>query len=243
MVHVLPGHVDRPVALVRDPAGEHLEEHDPGGVHVGARIGVPVGDQLRRHVRDRGQQLPALVGTGLDRPGQPEVGHLDHRVDQAAPPGRLGHQDVLRLDVPVHQPGPVRGGDRGEGLLQDRQRLGRGQPAPVGQQLAQGAPAYVLHHQVGQAVMAALVVDGDHVGVGQPGDGLGLVGEALQEARVTGVGRVDDLQRDRTLQPLVHGGVDGRHATPRDPATDAVAPIDERPGQCVGDGGIHREAV
>jgi hypothetical protein len=32
--------------------------------------------------------------------------------------------------------------------------------------------------------MGALVVDGDHIGVGQPRDGLGLVVEALDEERV-----------------------------------------------------------
>jgi hypothetical protein len=174
---------------------------------------------------------PGLVGARLDRAGQPEVGHLHHRVDQAATAGRLGDQDVLRLDVAVYQSGPVRGGHRGEHLLQDRQGLGRWQPSLVGQQVAQGPAADVLHHQVGQAVVGALVVDGHHVGVGQPGDGLGLVGEPVQETGVGVLTGMDDLQRDRPLQPLVEGGVDGRHATTRDPPTDPVPPVDERPDQ------------
>ena len=64
--------------------------------------------------------------------------------------------------------------------------------------------------------MATLVVDGDHIGVGQPGDRLGLVGEPVDEVDVGGLGRVDDLQRDRASQPIVHGGIYGRHATTGD---------------------------
>ena len=123
-VDVLPGDVDRPVAVVGHPAGEHLEQHDAGGVDVGARIGVAVGDQLRRHVRGGGHQLRCRASSALrlDRAGQAEVGDLDHAVDEVvgAAAGRLGDQHVLRLDVAVHQAGPVRGGDRGEHLLEDR---------------------------------------------------------------------------------------------------------------------------
>jgi hypothetical protein len=53
----------------------------------------------------------------------------------------------------VDQPGPVRGGDRGDHLLHDRQRLVRVEPAPFGQHVAQGAAADVLHHQVRQPVV------------------------------------------------------------------------------------------
>ncbi len=52
------------------------------------------------------------------------------------------------------------------------------------EQLAQRATAHVLHHQVRQALVAALVVDGDDVRVGQSGDRLRLVGEPVDEARI-----------------------------------------------------------
>ena len=43
VVDVLPGHVGRPVAVERHPAGEHLEQHDAGRVDVGAGVGAAVG--------------------------------------------------------------------------------------------------------------------------------------------------------------------------------------------------------
>jgi hypothetical protein len=243
---VLPGHLDRLVPVVRDPAGEHLEQHDAGRVDVGAGIRVPVGDQLGRHIRHRGHQLAGVVGAaGLDRAGQPEVGHLGHAVDQVgdAAAGRLGDQDVLRLHIAVHQAGPVCGGDRGEHLLEDGQRLHRIQPAALGEQVPQRAALHVLHHQVGQALVAALVVDRHHVGVGQPGDRLGLVGEPVDEMDVGRLRRVNDLQRDRTLEPFVHRRVHGRHATPGDSPGDPVSPVNRRADQRVGGHGVHRREV
>ena len=135
------------------------------------------------------------------------------------------------------------GGHRGEHLLQDRQRLGRRQPPVVAQQLAQRAAADVLHDQVRHALVGALVVHGDHVGMGQPGDRLRLVGEPLDEMRVVVPPGMDDLDRDGALQSLVGRGVHRRHAATGQPPADPVAPVDERTGQRVGDSGVHREAV
>jgi hypothetical protein len=157
--------------------------------------------------------------------------------------GRLGDQHVLRLDVAVHQAGPVRGGDRREHLLEDRQRLHRVQPAPLDEQVAQGTTVHVLHHQIGQALMASLVVDRDDVRVGQPRDRLGLVGEPVHEVDVGGLRRVNDLQGDRASQPLVDGGVHGRHATTGDAAGDPVAPVNRGADQRVGDSRVHRREV
>ena len=204
-------------------------------------------------VRDGGHQLVALllVGAGLHGAGQPEVGDLDDAVDQVgdAAAGRLGDQHVLRLDVAVHQAGPVGGGDRGEHLLDDRQRLVGVEPAALDEHVAQRAAADVLHHQVRQAVVGALVVDRDHVGVGQPGDRLGLVGEPgrgswpLGLRRLRRLGRVNDLDGDGALEALVGGGVHGRHATTGDATANAVAPVDQRAQQRVGDLCVHRQGV
>src|SRR5262249_14713992 len=62
LVDVPPRDVHGPVVLVRHPTGEHLEQHDAGGVHVGTRIGLAGGDQFRGDVGGGGEQVPAAVG-------------------------------------------------------------------------------------------------------------------------------------------------------------------------------------
>ena len=59
----------------------------------------------------------------------------------------VADQHVLRLDVAVHQPGPVRGGERGQHRLQHRDGLVRAQPAALPQHVAQRAAGDQLHHQ------------------------------------------------------------------------------------------------
>ena len=81
---------------------------------------------------------------------------------------------------------------------------------PAGQQGALGAedvaqvPALdQLHdHEVG-AVVLAPVVDGDDVGVGEVGGGLGLAAEALDERLAGGELAVEDLDRDLAAEAPV----------------------------------------
>jgi hypothetical protein len=143
----------------------------------------------------------------------------------------------------VHQAGAVRGGDGREHLLQNGQRLHGVEPAALGEQVAQGAALHVFHDQIGQTLVAALVVHGDDVGVGEPRDRLRFLGEAVDEVHVRRLRGVNDLQRDRPLEPVVHGGVHGRHATPGDPAGDPVAPVNRCADQRVGDSRVHRREV
>ncbi len=138
---------------------------------------------------------------------------------------------------------PMGGRDRRQHLLEDRECLDRVQPTLVGQHVAQRPAAYVLHHQVRQSVVGALVVDGDDVGMGKPGDRLGFPAEPLDEARIVGLAGMDDLHRHGALQALVRGGVDGRHPAARNATPDPVAPVDERADPVVRDPRVHRLAV
>jgi hypothetical protein len=121
LVDVHVGDRQRGVAHVRLPAGEQLEEHHPGRVHVGACVGRPAGHLLGRQVRGGADDHPAL---GLARPGyqpgQPEVCDLD-------PPG-VGEQHVLGLDVAVRDTGIVSGAEPGQHPAHDVQRLSRAKP-------------------------------------------------------------------------------------------------------------------
>jgi hypothetical protein len=160
-----------------------------------------------------GQRLPvAALGGG---PHQPEVGDLDRLA---------GEQDVLRLDVEVGDAGVVgvveRVGDRAE-------QLGGGlrvQPALGVEQAAERLAADVLHHDPGQPSLLAGVVDGDDVGVGEPGGGPGLPPELLGEGAVAGQLRPGHLDRDRPVELAVVAPVDDRHAALGDAGDNLVPP-------------------
>ena len=144
---------------------------------------------------------------GVGGTGDAEVGDLDHAV--------AAHQQVAGLDVAVHDPGRVRGGDAGGGLGDDvGGGLGRHRTA-LGEQLGQRLTVDQLHHQVGPRVgvvvgarQLAVVEDGGDVGVLQPGRVAGLGGEALPEVLVAGVLVLEHLHRDLAVQ---HGVVGGPH--------------------------------
>jgi hypothetical protein len=145
LVHVPVGDRQRAVGLVRRRPGQQLPEHDAGGVDVGARVGAAVDDLLGGEVGDGAEQQAGGGGEGggLDGAGQPEVGDLD--------PAVVGDQQVLGLDVAVHQARGVRGGQRAQDGLEQRERLRRGQGALLAQQRPDGAARHVLHDQVGGA--------------------------------------------------------------------------------------------
>ena len=161
--HVLQGDLHRRVPGERLAAGEQLEQHDAGGVHVAAGVRDAALDLLGGEVGDGAEQQPGLAvrRAGVDGPGQAEVGHLD--------PAVVGDQHVLRLDVAVHDAGPVRGREGLEHRLQQVQRLARAHRAPLAHQVAQRAPGHVLHRQERHPVVRALVEDLDDAVVVEPG--------------------------------------------------------------------------
>ena len=234
LVHVLVGDLDRRLALVRLAAGQHLVEHDAGGVHVRAGVGAAVHDELGGEVGDGADQHAAgrgVLGLGADRPGQPEVGDLD--------PAVVGEQDVLGLHVAVDHPGLVRGGQRGQHRVEHGERLGRRHRGFLADQVAQGVAGDVLHGQEQRAVVVALVEDGHHVGVGEPGRGVRLADEAGRELVVVPEPGVHHLERADPVQAQVGRLVDGRHAAAGDPWADAVATIEHAPDHRVRDSPVH----
>lgn len=98
---------------MRLAAGEHLVEDDPAGVDVDAGVRGAVLDLFGGEVRHGAEDGPCRVRDGVHGPDEAEVGHLD--------PPVVPYQDVLRLHVAVHEPGAVRGAERGEHRLQDVQ--------------------------------------------------------------------------------------------------------------------------
>lgn len=233
VVDVLVGDGEGRVALVRQPPGDQLEQHDPGGVDVGADVGVAGQHLLGRQVADRPDDHAGLghLAGGLG-PREAEVGDLDLAV--------LGDQHVLGLDVAVHETGPVRGAERGQHRLHDLQRGAGAEPPERVEGVAQGAAGDVLHHQEDVLAVGALVVDGDDVGVGQRRGGLGLADEAGDEVLVGGESCVHHLDRDDAVEPEVAREVDRGHAAARDAGLNAVAPVEHTPDEWVCNRRVHR---
>jgi hypothetical protein len=138
--------------------------------------------------------------------GDPEIGH-DH------PPGGI-EEDVVRLDIPVHDAVPVR---MGQGL-RDLPRHARGvrdREALLGlEQLADRGAVHAAHDDVEHLVLvAAHLVDRHDVRVLEPGDGARLAHEALRERRGGSEAEVDDLDRDVALERRVANAEHGGKAT------------------------------
>ncbi len=137
------------------------------------------------------------------------------------------------------EPGLVRGAERGEHRLEHLEGLPRAQVALGADQVAQGAAADQLHREEDVALVGALVVDGDHVGVRQPGRRVRLPDEAGDELLVIGQRRVHHLERDGAVEAVVVGLVDDGHPAPRQTWADVVAPVQHLPHQGVADSRVH----
>ena len=229
-VHVLVGDVDGGVAGERLAAGEHLEEHQPGRVDVAAGVGDAALDLLGREVGDGAQQhaLGARDGLAGHGPGQAEVGDLDGAV--------VVDDDVLGLDVAVDQALGVGLGERAQHRLQHVERGPRRKQPLLAHDVAQGLAGHVLHRQEDAAVVLALVVDGDDVGVRERRARAGLAAEPGDEALVVGEVLAHHLQGDLAVEPLVDGQVHRRHPAVGDPTEHAVAPVEGAPDERVAGG-------
>ncbi len=159
-------------------------------VHLGR-----TGELLRRHVPQGSHGLIAGGQAGkrlsVHQLGQPEVGDL-HR-------SCLVYQDVLGLDVTVHDAPVVGVLQRGADLGHDGQGLARIELATL-HQLPKVRAVHELHHDPGQALLLVKVMDRDDARVGQFRQGLGLPQEALFPA-VNGLRRgQEDLDRHLSIK-------------------------------------------
>ena len=118
LADVLHRHGDLVLALERDVAGEHLEEHDPERVEVGLAGDGPPERLLGRDVVRRAEHA-AVGGQALlvQRARDPEVGDLRRAL--------LVDEDVLRLDVAVDDLALVGGAERAGDLDRVGDRLRR----------------------------------------------------------------------------------------------------------------------
>ena len=97
------------------------------------------------------------------------------------------------------------------------------------------------HVRAAGAVIDALVVHRDGVQVGEPRGRPGFAGEAIGEGGVRRQGGRHDLDRHQPVEPLVDGGVHGRHPAAGDPVDDAVPALEFAADQRVRGGRVHSE--
>jgi hypothetical protein len=136
--------------------------------------------------------VPATVGAR-----DSEVGDLHPSVKR--------HQQVLRLEVAMHDPVRLAMGEPGQNPLQNAGDLSRREPADV---LAQRPVGQVLHRDVGHRAVLEVLVHGDDVGVvHRPGQAR-LIDEPLREAGVGEMKGGELLQRNVALKVTLKSEVD-----------------------------------
>jgi hypothetical protein len=200
----------------RPLAGQHLVEHHPQRPEVGAVVHRPARGLLRAHVGHRPRRRAGA--------GERARGHLgDAEVHDAHPTART-HDDVLGLDVAVHDAACVRGREPLGHARGDLDRLlHRQRPAP--QPISQRAP-FVVRHGDEEAAVVRLsdLVDGGDVGVIEGGGGPRLLHQpAVRRGIAAQVGR-QQLERHRAVQSGVPCQVDPPHPPLPQRADDAVSP-------------------
>ncbi len=188
----------------RQLAGDQLEQQHARAVDITSLVAAAGLRLLRRQIGRGPDERPRATAAGLrvgQGPRQAEVGHL----------GQSGgcDEDILRFDVAVGEPGGVGGRQSSQDLVQQRQGIGRRHRAASIDDRAQRPAGHEFHHEVQQAAVLAFVENGDHVRVAELGGSLRLALEPAHEGRVLGQVGVQHLDRNRALQPLVLGVVDG----------------------------------
>lgn len=145
--------------------------------------------------------LPAVVSLLTRSAGQTEVDQIN---EVAA-----GDQDVGRLDVPVDQPGRVRGIQSVGDLLDDRHgEVGAERLVRLLEDRAEVAALDETHVEIEPAVDLPEAVDGDHVRIVQSGSGLRLTAKPLLKRDIGGHVIRQHLERDDAVGPGVVGAVD-----------------------------------
>ena len=111
----------------------------------------------------------------------------------------------------------VQGAGDGAG---DDQRLARRQARADA--LLQGAARQILHGQIINPFVRGDVIDRDDVRIAELGDNAPLPQETLGEFFIGGERGLDDFQRNVTVQRLLHGEIDDRHAALAEFALDLI---------------------
>ena len=200
--------------------GQHLVADRREGELVGHGAG-PLGHRLLGGHVHRRADVVALFGQVLARmlvqvERDAEVGEHRHAV--------LGEQDVLGLDVAVHDARAVGVRQRLGGLAGDPEGVVHRQALLPLEAGTERLAADVGHGEPELPVVLARVVDRADVGVLQPRRRRDLAAEALDVHAGADLGP-EQLEGDGPVVAQVVGEVDGRHSAPAELALEAVASL------------------
>ena len=178
---------------------------------------------LGRHVR-RAAHDEVAAGGAVEHAGHAEIADRDAEgpVDE----------EVGGLQIAVDGAGRVDGLDPEARLIEDTNRLveiGEGAPGPRAEPLIDGAALDVLHDEVGRPLVLAEREDRQHVAMPDARHGPRLVVEERAHLREREELRLDELDGDLAIEPLVDGQRHGSHAADAERALDAVLVVDEGP--------------
>ena len=135
-------------------------------------------------------------------------------------------EDVLRLQVAVHQSLRVRGADGRAHSAQDLEHLQSVHRHVWRKPLPQRLPFEQFHDQKRPGVTVhAEIVDPDDVRMGEAGGRAGLVAEARVEIDRADQVVANQLHGHRPFERFVHGGVDRAHPASSQPAIEPVSSV------------------
>ncbi len=153
--------------------------------------------------------------------GEVEAGEVGVQVGVGPVGGGLAQQHVGRTNVAVNDVSGMRGG-QGVGDLRTHGRgEGRRHRPALSQQPGEVASADVRGDEVGEAVVLAGVVDGEHVGRPQCGEGVGVAAQAGDE-RLGRLSRLQDGEGHDLLATMVGGSEDLPAGAADETAVEAV---------------------
>ncbi len=219
-------------------AREHLVEDRAEGKNVAARVGGLSPHLLGRHVAERPEHDPRF---GPERRGrkvrrlasllrarqlrQTEVENLDSAV--------VRHEDVLGLQVAMHDPLLMRRREAMSDLDREVDRLSRREP-PACERTAKGLPFQQFLHDVRRSVVLPDVQDRRKVRVVQDPGSPCLLLESAQPIHVGREGSRQNLDRDLSTQARVPRAVDLSHSSCSNRREDFVGAQTRAGGECHG---------
>ena len=197
---------------------QHVVAEDADGVEITASVDVQLARRLlRRHVVRRAEGARRVGAHRIERTQKRDAEVCEHRTASAAL-----EEDVLRLEVAMHDTLAVGVVERERELVQDSPRfLGR-QPLLPAQSLGERLTVHVLHHDVDEVALFAEGVHRNDARVAEPRRHPRLAAEPLAMLVARRELVTEHLDRHQPVERDVSGEEDDAHPTTSQLAHDLI---------------------